>query len=111
MFLGIRMVKLLLIVAVAGFSLIFPPNLGLSPASPGGQGDGAPIHIGGDDQNLGDGGTDGSDPDEFGIYASDGRLQGGLSGVAIVRPDDQHPEAELSDFWIAVLRYLWMIRH
>lgn len=111
MFRCIRAIRLLPALVIATVILVLPPSLGLSPAGSGDQGGGSPILTDGGKQVLGDGGTDGSDPDEFGIYVGNGRSFGKSAGSPGFHSEGEVMTSELSGFWVAILRMIWMVRY
>ncbi len=104
----IRTSRLLLILAVITVSLVLPPHPGVSTA---GSGDDSPHFGDGDGRTYESGDSDGSEPDEFGIYVTGEGRQGKAAGVPEFYPEGELKKNELSGFWIAVLRVIWMIRH
>lgn len=107
MFRCIRTSRLLLILAVVTVSLVLPPNLGVCPAGSGGD---SPHFSEGEDRRFETGDSDGSDPDEFGIYITAEGKHGKPTGVPGFSPESEFETNELSGFWTAVLRVIWMIR-
>ncbi len=107
MFRCIRTSRLLLILAVITVSLVLPPIPGVSTAGSGGD---SPYFSDGEGRTFESGDSDGSDPDEFGIYVTGERKQGKAAGVPEFHPEGEFETNELSRFWTAVLRVIWMIR-